>query len=109
MKFKPVLPRSIANRDADEAIHHYLDEGAEQAALGFIQALEDAYRHIGRYPATGSQRYAYELDLPGLRFWPLKRYPYPIFYVVRDEHIDVWRVLHSRRDIPTWMDPLNDI
>jgi toxin ParE1/3/4 len=33
----------------------------------------------------------------------LKRYPYLAFYVERDDHIDVWRVLHTQRDIPTRM------
>jgi hypothetical protein len=27
-----------------------------------------------------------------------------VFYVERDEHVDVWRVLHAQRDIPAWMD-----
>lgn len=103
MKIKPIVPRTLAARDVDEAIEHYLSEGAAQAALGFIDALELAYAHIGRYPTTGSPRYAHELDLPGLRFWPVKRYPYLVFYVERRDHIDVWRVLHGQRDIPTWM------
>jgi toxin ParE1/3/4 len=50
-------------------------------ALGFIDALEQAYTHIGRHPATGSPRYAHELNLPGLRAWPLTRYPHIVFYV----------------------------
>ena len=62
-----------------------------------------AYAHIGRHPASGSPRYAHELNLPGLRFWSLARYPYLVFYVERPEHIDVWRVLHGQRDIPAWM------
>ena len=100
---KPVWPRELANRDVDEAIAHYLSEGAQQAALGFIDALEQAYVHIGRHPATGSSRYAHELNLPGLRFWPLARYPHLVFYIERKDHIDVWRVLHGQRDIPAWM------
>lgn len=103
MSVKPVIPRALANRDIDQALDHYLDEGGERVGLGFIDALEKAYRHIARHPASGSPRYAQELDLPGLRAWPLKRYPYLVFYVERDDHIDVWRVLHSQRDLPTWM------
>jgi toxin ParE1/3/4 len=100
---KPVVPRELANRDIDDAIAYYLGEGAEQAALGFIDALEQAYAHIARHPATGSPRYAHALNLPDLRFWPLARYPHLVFYVERSEHIDVWRVLHGQRDIPAWM------
>ena len=103
MTAKPVVPRELANRDIDEAIANYLGEGAEQAALRFIEALERAYANIGRHPASGSPHYAHALNLPGLRFWPLARYPHLVFYVERPEHIDVWRVLHGQRDIPAWM------
>lgn len=103
MKSKPVIPRELANRDVDEAIGHYLSEDARQAALGFIEALEQVYVHIGRHPATGSPRYAHELDLPGLRSWPLTRYPHLVFYIERNDHIDVWRVLHGQRGIPAWL------
>jgi toxin ParE1/3/4 len=103
LKAKPVIPRERAHLDALEAIEHYLDQGAEPAALGFIDALQQAYSQISRHPASGSPRYGHELNLPNLRFWPLKRYPYLVFYVELDDHIDVWRVLHGRRDIPAWM------
>jgi toxin ParE1/3/4 len=103
MKAKHVIPRALARQDVDEAVGYYLNEQAEQAALGFIDSLEQAYTHIGRYPTTGSARYAHELDLPGLRGWSLKRYPYIVFYVEHDDHIDVWRVLHGMRDIPQWL------
>ncbi len=105
MKAKPVVPRAQSSRDVDEAIAYYLaeGEGSEQAAMGFVDALEQAYTHIGRHPATGSPRYAHELNLPGLRSWPLTRYPHLVFYVERPDHIDVWRVLHGQRDIPASM------
>lgn len=109
MNAKPVIPREQANRDVDEAVTYYLNEAGDAAALGFIDALEKAYGHISRHPATGSPRYAHVLDLPGLRAWPLTRYPYLVFYVERPDHIDVWRVLHGQRDVPAWMlqpDPL---
>lgn len=103
MKSKPIIPREQASRDVDQAIDYYLGENAVDAALGFIDALEKAYGHIGRHPATGSSRYASELDLPGLRFWSLNRYPYLVFYLERSDHVDVWRVLHGKRDIPAGM------
>ncbi len=103
MKLKPVVAREQARRDIEAVLAHYLAEAPPVVALGFIDALEQAYTHLGRQPATGSPRYAHELNLPGLRAWPLTRYPYLLFYVERPEHIDVWRVLHSQRDIPAWM------
>ena len=103
MKTLPVIPRALALGDVDETVAHYLEEGAAQAALGFIAALEQAYARIGRHPSTGSPRYAHALNLPGLRSWPLRRYPQMIFYVERADHVDVWRVLHGRHDIPGWL------
>jgi toxin ParE1/3/4 len=58
---------------------------------------------LSRHPGAGASRYAYELDIPGLRSWPLRRFPYLIFYMEQADHIDVWRVLHGRRDIPALM------
>ena len=78
-------------------------EATAQVALGFVDELEKADAHIARHPASGSPRYAHQLGLAGLRFWPLGRYPCLIFHVGCDEHIDVWRVLHAQRDIPAWM------
>ena len=108
MKAKPVVPRQPALQDVDEALAHYLAEDSEAAAMGFIDALAQAYQHIGRHPATGSPRYAHELNLPGLRSWPLTKYPHLVFYMERADHIDVWRVLHGQRDIPTWMQAPED-
>jgi toxin ParE1/3/4 len=103
VKVKPVIPRALANRDLDEAIAHYVNEGGEGVALRFIDAVERAYHHLGRQPASGSPRYAHDLNIPGLRFWPLGRFPYLVFYVEVRDHVDIWRVLHGRRDIPAWM------
>jgi toxin ParE1/3/4 len=103
MTAKPVVPREQARRDIDDAVDHYAREAGERVVLGFIDALERAFSSIANRPATGAPRYAHELNLPGLRSRRLKRYPYLIFYVERDDHIDVWRVLHAKRDIPAWM------
>jgi toxin ParE1/3/4 len=103
VKPKVVFSREQANRDVEDAISHYLSEDAEHAALGFVDALEQAYAHIGRHPSTGSPRYAHELNLPGLRSWPLTRYPSWVVYMEHADRIDVWRVLHGQRDIPAWM------
>jgi toxin ParE1/3/4 len=101
---KPVIPREAALRDIDEAIdHYYLAEGTAGAALRFVDAVEQAFLHVAYYPDSGSARFAHELELPGLRHWPVKGFPYLVFYHNRDHHLDVWRVLHQERDIPEWL------
>ena len=108
MTGKPVVPRSLAVRDVDEALNHYMTEASPQAALGFVDALEAAYTQISRHPATGSLRYAHALNLPGLRIWPLANYPHLVFYLERESYIDLWRVLHGKRDIPAWLHDANN-
>lgn len=93
----------MALQDIDDAVAFYLEEQAPSAALGFLDALEKAFGHLSKHGATGSPRYAHELDLAGLRFWPLARFPWRVFYLEQDHDIDVWRVLHSQRDIPLAM------
>jgi len=109
VRARPVVLREQANQDIEDALAYYMAEATEAAALGFIDALEQAYAHIGRHPATGSPRYAHELNLPGLRSWPLTRYPYLVFYVEHPDHVDVWRVLHGQRDIPARMQEPGDV
>ena len=103
MKPKAIILRELARLDVDEAVDHYLGEDALKAVLDFVDALEKAYSHIGRQPASGSPRYAHELNIPGLRFWRLTRFPYLVFYFEHDDHVDVWRVLQEQRDIADWM------
>lgn len=43
------------------------------------------------------------LQIDELRFWPVNGFPYLIFYVERDDRIEIWRVLHAQRDIPAWI------
>jgi len=102
--FKPVVARAAARADVDNAIDHYLTEAGPDVVLGFIEALERAYAAIGEAPGIGSPRWAHELNLPGLRSWRIHGYPWLVFYVVAEASIDVWRVLHAKRDIPAWME-----
>ena len=103
MKAKPVVLRAQAQQDIDEAIAHYLGEGGQDLAMRFVDALEQATSHIARQPGTWSPRYGHELNLPGLRSWPMSRFEQMLFYVEHDDHVDLWRVLHGRRDIAAWM------
>lgn len=97
---KPVRLRHAAADDIDAALDYYLTDAGRDVARRFNDAVESALHGIGRHPHRGSLRFASELDLPELRVWSLTRFPYLVFYVERDSEIDVWRVLHTRRDLP---------
>jgi toxin ParE1/3/4 len=101
---RPVRLRERAATDIEQAVSHYLAEADTEVALRFVDAVERAVGQIGRSSHAGSPRFSYELEIPGLRVRPLARFPYLVFYVVGDDGVDVWRVLHSRRDIPSAMD-----
>ena len=88
-----------ADLDIEQALAYYAAE-APHMELSFLDALEKASLHIQRNPGTGSLRYAHALDIPGLRFWPCQRFPQMVFYIERDDHIALVRVLHGSRDIP---------
>ena len=103
MSDKPVIRRELADEDVNAAVSYYVSHSA-QATLGFIDDLEHSYKRISAQPHIGSPRYGYGLELPGLLFQKLANYPYLIFYYEQEDHIDVWRVLHEKRDIPACFD-----
>ena len=74
-----------------------------QTALDFVDALEAAIKHVRNDPNSGSLRFAFELEIPELRSCPLQKFPYLVFYVPQADRIDIWRILHARRDIPAYL------
>jgi len=108
MTRKAVVRRSQAHKDIEQAADHYFAEGGTALELRFIDALHAAVTRIAGNPGIGSPRYAAALAIPGLRFWRLTRFPYLIFYVEREDQVDIWRVLHEQRDIPRRFAPEAD-
>lgn len=99
---KRVRLRPRADRDVDSAIA-YLLKDRPVTAQQFVRELEAALRRISQRPAIGSPRYARVLQ--GLRVWQLPRFPYLVFYLQRRSYLDVIRVLHGARDVPTALRP----
>ena len=104
MAGKPVVARTTAGVDIDAAFEQYLITAGPEVASRFMDALEVAFSHISRHPGAGSPRYAHLLQLPGLRSWPLTRFPYLVFYMETPHEIDVLHVLHGSMDLPEWLD-----
>lgn len=96
---KQVIRSAQAQLDVQEALTYYQLE-APHAVDAFVNSLERAVAHIQRAPGTGSPRYAFELDIPGLRFWLLNKFPYGLFYFEQDDQLLVTRLVHMARDIP---------
>ena len=100
MKSLPVVLRAAAHRDISDALNYYQREAGAETARAFVDRLEEAFEIIAPVPSVGSSRYAWELEIPELKFWRLTQFPWLVFYIVRSDRIDVWRILHARRDIP---------
>jgi len=96
---KPVVPRVVAEDDLDRACDHYLATAGIDVVVEFLHDFDRAIAHISQFPETGSPRYGFEPGLAGIRFWPLKKFPFLIFYIETVHQIDVWRVIHSSMDI----------
>ena len=73
--------------------------------VDFALTVDSELSHLRRHPDTGSPRYGLQLGIPGLRSWPVKKFPYMIFYMVEDTRIVVLRVLHQSTDIPVHLEP----
>ena len=98
--------RAAAAQDIEAAVAYSRGEGGAQTAIGLVNVLEAAIDHIGRHPLTGSLRFAFEVEIPDLRSWPVDKFPYLIFYVPDADRVEIWRVLHTRRDIPAQLGPV---
>ncbi len=100
--------RTRAAEDIERATADYVDEAGVEVATTFVDSVERAFGRITRQPHLGSLRFAYDLGVPDLRSWPVHRFPYLIFYVEHDDRLDVWRVLHTRRDLPATLADASD-
>jgi toxin ParE1/3/4 len=101
VKSKIVVFRLAADHDVREAANYYTDTVDADTAFRFARAVNAVTDDISASPKLGSPRYAELANLPGLRNRKLRRFPEMIFYMEYDDHIEIVRVLHSARDIPS--------
>lgn len=101
MSPRRVVTTRRADEDIEAALGHYLSQAATNAALAFVDALEDAKVLIGEHPQLGSTRLASEMDIPEMRTLALRRFPYLAFYTDDADAVRIHRVLHTARDIPS--------
>lgn len=100
--------RAAAVRDIEDAVGYYRDEAGIETALDFVDSFEAAIALLCDHPHIGSLRFAFELEIPDLRSWALPRFHFLLFYAPRGDRLDIWRVLHVRRDIPTFLTAVPD-
>lgn len=102
-----VYRRRAALRDIDAATKFYLAE-SDSVAIGFIDAVEAATDLLRDYPDAGSLRIGQESGIAELRSLRTKGYPYLVFYWVVEDDVEILRVLHASRDLPTILSQMKD-
>lgn len=103
MKHKPVVRRRRAEDDIETAVTYYLNKAGADVAADFANQLEDSLIKITRQPNIGSPRFGHLVQIPELRHWPVKNFPYLVFYIEKENRIELARVLLSSMDIPSWL------
>ena len=63
----PAQFRSKAADDVEQAVGYYTVEADAGVATRFVDDLERTIRQLELHPELGSVRFAFELDLPGVR------------------------------------------
>lgn len=93
---KPATLHTDAEAELWEAADYY---ERQRAGLGgeFRRELEAALQRVRENPKA----YAAEDD-PGVRYCPLRRFPYTLVYVELDDRIWVAAVAHQRRRPRYW-------
>lgn len=80
-------------------IWEYIAEANERAAVKFVKELFDKFRLLAENIRLGKQR---DEILIGLRSFPHKKYV--VFCLETPEGVEIYRILHSSRDIEGMFD-----
>lgn len=90
-----------AIKEAWDAYHWY-EERSDSAAENFWQGLRRARLFVTKHPQAGSPY------LHGTRYQRLKRFPYGLIYIQRDDLIVGVAVAHLKRRPGYWRERLAD-
>ena len=94
-----VKKTTLARADISDIADYYA-LNAKHVLPNFLNAVDKAFNHISRMPATGSSRHSHWLGVSNLRHWTLTGFPYLLFYIFDDTEVLVLRCVHASRDIP---------
>jgi toxin ParE1/3/4 len=81
-------PEAFADR---ERIFEYLRDRSAAGAKNVIASIRETVRQLEDHPLSG-----YETEDPNVRVIFVTRYPYKIFYRVRDE-VEILHIRHTSR------------
>jgi toxin ParE1/3/4 len=82
-------PEAFSDR---ERILEYLKERSPGGARNVAASIREAVMRLGDQPHSG-----YRTDNPEVRVMFVVRYPYKIFYRVRDDAVEILHIRHTSR------------
>lgn len=95
---KPARLRPAAKLDLDEQALWYAKSAGAALGHDFVDTALAALMLLETQPGIGSLRWNAPDHQPVLRAWRVRRFPALRFYVERQDHIDVLRLLGERED-----------
>jgi toxin ParE1/3/4 len=102
---KKIIITPKASQDLDDCFA-YISQDNPEIALQFFDSTRLTIAQIARMPGIGSIFVTDNERLQGLRKWSVKDFrKYLIFYIDRDEVIEIVRILYATRDINSILDP----
>jgi toxin ParE1/3/4 len=90
-----------AERDIEEIVD-YISHDSAQAATTFRLAIQGVCEMLVDIPEAGSARNFRNPEMKGLRMLPVRKFDkYLIFYRSTPEGLEIVRVVHGARDLPS--------
>ena len=95
----------LAYADLESHVDYLTDNQGPELAERFILAVYDAFETLSENLQIGAPRRFSGPALSGLRIWPIPGSErWLIFYIPADTTVQIVRVLHGARDLPTILD-----
>jgi toxin ParE1/3/4 len=90
-----------AEQDIEEIVD-YISHDSAQAAATFRATLQRICEMLVEMPEAGSTRNFHNPEMKGLRMLPVRKFDnYLIFYRSTPEGLEIVRVVHGARDLPS--------
>ena len=105
---KRIYRERLAEQDLLDHID-YLTQERPEAAIRFIDAVEQAFDRLAEMPEIGTPRIFSNPRLEGVRLWLVPGFEnYLIFYQFIHDEIRVLRILYGSQDIRSIMEEMDE-
>jgi toxin ParE1/3/4 len=95
---KPCLLRPRARQDRRDEVRYYRGEAGNRVATKLVDALQRALEQLAHNPGIGSPAMGHHLGIEGLRTWLIDGFPLTFWYIERETHVEVVRLVGQRQD-----------